>query len=42
MTETYPDILELLNTHMPQSIESCIIDSEIVAYEPATERILPF
>ena len=27
---------------MPSTIESCIIDSEIVAYEPATERILPF
>jgi DNA ligase-1 len=46
MTETYPDIISVVKNyvqlHEEKGIESFIMDSEIVAYETSTNRILPF
>jgi DNA ligase-1 len=44
MTEAYPDICNFLTdyVHSHDEIESFIIDSEIVAFDAKTMRILPF
>lgn len=41
MTQTYPDIVEFVTINC-QNIENFIIDSEIVAFDVNTKRILPF
>jgi len=33
MTETYPDVIELMKENTPSTVDNCIIDSEIVAYD---------
>ena len=42
MTETYPDIVEFVLTSTSPDVKNFIIDSEIVAIHPETQRILPF
>lgn len=43
MTTVYPDILKLLKEKIdPSKASSFIADSEIVAYDVANNRILPF
>lgn len=42
MTETYPDIVEFVLTSTKPEVRNFIIDSEIVAIDVKTQRILPF
>merc|ERR1719379_1364754 len=42
MTEKYPDVVQIVRELLCDGIESCIIDSELVAYDEAAGRILPF
>nr|QDO16341.1 DNA ligase 1 [Lingulodinium polyedra] len=42
MTEKYPDVIKVVQETLCEGIESCIIDSELVAYDQATSRIMPF
>jgi DNA ligase-1 len=42
MTEQYPDIVEFVLESTKDDVSSFIIDSEIVAINPVTQRILPF
>lgn len=44
MTEAYPDICTLMLEYIESEkrIESFILDSEIVAYDARSMRILPF
>lgn len=42
MTETYPDIVEFVMKSTKPEVKSFIIDSEIVAVNPQTKKILPF
>ena len=41
MTQTYPDIVTYIQTNY-KHLDGFIIDSEIVAYDVANNRILPF
>ncbi|VDM93197.1 unnamed protein product, partial [Onchocerca ochengi] len=41
-TDKYPDMIELLKQIMDEDTTSFIIDSEIVAFDPVQETILPF
>ncbi|EJW72852.1 hypothetical protein WUBG_16242, partial [Wuchereria bancrofti] len=41
-TDKYPDLKELLKQIMDEETTSFIIDSEIVAFDPIHETILPF
>lgn len=41
-TDKYPDMVELLKQIMDEETISFIIDSEIVAFDPIHETILPF
>lgn len=41
-TDKYPDMIELLKQIMDKETTSFIIDSEIVAFDPINETILPF
>lgn len=41
-TDKYPDLVELLKKAMDEEATSFIIDSEIVAFDPVNETILPF
>lgn len=42
MTEKYPDVAQFIKETLRPGIESCIIDSELVAFDQTTEKILPF
>jgi len=42
MTETYPDIVEFVLSSTKPEVSNFIIDSEIVAINTTTQRILPF
>jgi len=42
MTQTYPDIVEFVLTSTNPEVKNFIIDSEIVAINTTTQRILPF
>lgn len=42
MTETYPDIVEFVLSSTNPEVKNFIIDSEIVAVNTTTQRILPF
>jgi DNA ligase-1 len=41
MTSAYPDIVNFVTTNC-QHLDNFIIDSEIVAFDVNTKRILPF
>lgn len=42
MTEKYPDVIQVVKETLAQDVESCIIDSELVAYDQVNKKILPF
>jgi len=42
MTEKYPDVVKVVQDCLCEGVESCIIDSELVAFEQETGKILPF
>jgi DNA ligase-1 len=42
MTEMYPDVVEFIMGHIKPHVTNFIIDSEVVAVDPKTEKILPF
>lgn len=42
MTETYPDIVEFVLLSTKPEVKNFIIDSEIVAINTQTQKILPF
>eukprot|EP00434_Breviolum_minutum_P008923 symbB.v1.2.007862.t5/scaffold448.1/size203282/14 len=42
MTEKYPDVIQVVKDTLAQDVESCIIDSELVAYDQVNKKILPF
>jgi len=42
MTITYPDVVEAMQINVPDNIDNCIIDAELVAYDLQKEKILPF
>lgn len=42
MSQKYPDIREKLPLIAKPSVQSFVLDCEVVAWEPQTERILPF
>ena len=42
MTEKYPDVVKVVQDCLCEGVESCIIDSELVAFEQETRKILPF
>jgi len=42
MTEKYPDVIKVVQDTLCDGIESCVIDSELVAYDQVSKKILPF
>lgn len=42
MTEKYPDVIKVVQECLCEDVESCIIDSELVAYDQVNRKILPF
>lgn len=42
MTEKYPDVIEFVKAMLHEDCQSCMIDSEVVAVDNETGRILPF
>jgi len=42
MTEKYPDVIKVVKECLSDEVESCIIDSEVVAFDVENDRILPF
>lgn len=42
MTEKYPDVVKVIQDTLCEEVSSCIIDSELVAYDQNTAKILPF
>jgi ATP-dependent DNA ligase len=42
MTETYPDIIQFFTKQIPEDVTEFIMDTEIVAIDLKTNRILPF
>lgn len=43
VTGMYPDLLQMLNAHIDRSqVNDCILDSEVVAFDRSSNRILPF
>merc|ERR1719265_3056551 len=42
MTEKYPDVIKVIQDTLCEGVESCIIDSELVAYDQISGKILPF
>merc|ERR1711972_669436 len=42
MTEKYPDAIRFVQENLHEGVESCIIDSELVAYDRESGKILPF
>ncbi|CAK8989767.1 unnamed protein product [Durusdinium trenchii] len=42
MTEKYPDVIQVVKDTLAEDVQSCIIDSELVAYDQVNKKILPF
>lgn len=42
MTEKYPDVIKVVQETLAEGVENCMIDSELVAYDQTTKKILPF
>ena len=42
MTHTYPDVVEFIKESVVEDIQSFILDSELVAFDPQTNKILNF
>merc|ERR1719265_2540195 len=42
MTEKYPDAIQFIKEALADDVQSCIIDSEMVAFDQTTSKILPF
>merc|ERR1712137_1297221 len=42
MTEKYPDVIKVVQDTLCDGVESCVIDSELVAYDQVNKKILPF
>merc|ERR1719401_3125258 len=42
MTEKYPDVIQVVKDTLCDDVQSCIIDSELVAYDLDQKKILPF
>lgn len=42
MTEKYPDVIQVVKDRLCDGVQSAIIDSELVAYDLTTGKILPF
>jgi DNA ligase 1 len=42
MTAAYPDVIEFLARSAPATVKNFIIDAELVAYDAANKKILPF
>lgn len=42
MTEKYPDVIKVVQETLCDNVQSCIIDSELVAYDQVGGKILPF
>merc|ERR1719329_1111103 len=42
MTEKYPDVIKVVQESLCDDIQSCVIDSELVAFDQAEGKILPF
>jgi DNA ligase-1 len=42
MTEKYPDVIQVVKDTLCDDVQSCIIDSELVAYDQTNGKILPF
>lgn len=42
MTEKYPDVIKVIQETLCDSVQSCVIDSELVAYDQVEGKILPF
>jgi len=42
MTEKYPDVIKVVQDSLCDNIQSCVIDSELVAYDQVAKKILPF
>lgn len=42
MTEKYPDVIKVVQENLCDDVQSCIIDSELVAYDLDQKKILPF
>lgn len=40
--EKYPDVVKVVQDCLCEGVESCIIDSELVAFDQETRKILPF
>ena len=41
-TSKYPDIISRLPKSMKESVKSCVLDSEAVAWDREKQQILPF
>merc|ERR1719517_312395 len=42
MTEKYPDVIQVVKEALNEDVQSCIIDSELVAFDQTSGKILPF
>ncbi|CAE7232664.1 lig1 [Symbiodinium pilosum] len=42
MTEKYPDVIQVVKDSLAEDVQSCIIDSELVAFDQINKKILPF
>ncbi|SCQ16683.1 DNA ligase I, putative [Plasmodium ovale] len=42
MTEKYPDVIQIVRDQIASDASECIIDSEVVAYDIESKKILPF
>lgn len=42
LSKMYPDVIENIKELVPMDVKSCIIDSELVAYDKNVDKILPF
>eukprot|EP00416_Gambierdiscus_australes_P017441 CAMPEP_0171077124 /NCGR_PEP_ID=MMETSP0766_2-20121228/13833_1 /TAXON_ID=439317 /ORGANISM="Gambierdiscus australes, Strain CAWD 149" /LENGTH=755 /DNA_ID=CAMNT_0011534159 /DNA_START=21 /DNA_END=2288 /DNA_ORIENTATION=- len=42
MTEKYPDVIKVVKEALADHVQSGIVDSEVVAYDLANKKILPF
>ena len=42
MTPTYPDVVDFVKESVLEHIQNFILDSELVAFDPVTNKILNF